>query len=505
MFQSILENSQANENKEEINTKKIDIKSLLTINDIITYIISFMVSMVSFNKDFMPFGLAILAACISNKMPLGFVYLAASVGTVLGFGFDGLITFIFTSLILIAMVLIFKPIEEEDRNEILPVGKYVLLSTIFVQAIKIAIRGILLYDVLSSVVLAIITYIFYKIFANSLVVIKKYRINKAFSIEEIMGAFLLLSIAFCSFSKLTVFGFSITTILSIMLVLFMGWKHGMLVGSTTGITIGMVIGIINGGGTLLIAAYAISGLLSGLLNRFGKTGVIVGFLIGNAILAYFSNGNVIPIITIREILLASLGLLIIPRKINIDIQDIIGKNKYFPTTVGVLDGEKEITKNKLNSVSETISDMAKSYNEAAEDIIEKDEDLFLDARNSFKEELLNNIEDIPENILYEDIIENDDAIIGDLFDLLEQENEITSTNLLEILNKNNNYIIGIDSEDNVVRTKTENDIKEIVKIINSTYRINKLNIIWKQKEANNKKVLATQLGRCFKGYLFNSK
>ena len=123
----------------------------------------------------------------------------------------------------------------------------------------------------------------------------------------------------------------------------------------------------------------------------------------------------------------------------------------------------------------------------------------------FKEELLNNIEDIPENILYEDIIENDDAIIGDLFDLLEQENEITSTNLLEILNKNNNYIIGIDSEDNVVRTKTENDIKEIVKIINSTYRINKLNIIWKQKEANNKKVLATQLGRCFKGYLFNSK
>ena len=346
MFQSILENSQANENKEEINTKKIDIKSLLTINDIITYIISFMVSMVSFNKDFMPFGLAILAACISNKMPLGFVYLAASVGTVLGFGFDGLITFIFTSLILIAMVLIFKPIEEEDRNEILPVGKYVLLSTIFVQAIKIAIRGILLYDVLSSVVLAIITYIFYKIFANSLVVIKKYRINKAFSIEEIMGAFLLLSIAFCSFSKLTVFGFSITTILSIMLVLFMGWKHGMLVGSTTGITIGMVIGIINGGGTLLIAAYAISGLLSGLLNRFGKTGVIVGFLIGNAILAYFSNGNVIPIITIREILLASLGLLIIPRKINIDIQDIIGKNKYFPTTVGVLAGAKEITKNQ---------------------------------------------------------------------------------------------------------------------------------------------------------------
>ena len=397
-------------------------------------------------------------------------------------------------MLFIGMIIVFRPIEEEDRNEKILAGKFLLISIIIVQAIKIFSNGFLFYDLISAIVYAIITYIFYKIFANSLVFIKKYRINKAFSIEEIMGGFLLISIAFCSFSSVTILGFSLTNILSIMLVLFMGWQHGMLVGATTGITIGMVLGIINETSPVLVAAYAISGLISGVLNRFGKIGVIIGFFVGNAVLTYMSNGNTIPIILAREILIASLGLLILPKNININIDDIIGKNKYLPTTVGALDGDKDETRNKLNSVSETISEIAKSYNEAAEEAITAEEDLTIDAKNSFKEELLNNIEDYPDNIFYEDIIVNDDAILGDVFDLLEQEKEITNEKFLEILNKNNNYILGIDSEDETLKEKTEQDIKEIVKTINATYRINKLNIIWKQKEASNKKVLANQLG-----------
>ena len=43
-------------------------------------------------------------------------------------------------------------------------------------------------------------------------------------------------------------------------------------------------------------------------------------------------------------------------------------------------------------------------------------------------------------------------------------------------------------------SEIENDINQIVKAINHTYRINKLNTIWRHKEASNKKVLANQLG-----------
>ena len=116
----------------------------------------------------------------------------------------------------------------------------------------------LVYDLLASFVFAILTYIFYKIFSNSITLIKDYGIKQAFTIEEVIGASLLVSIAVYSLNGLNILGLSISNILSIMLVLFLGWKHGMLVGATGGITIGMVLGIIGSSSPVLVAAYAIS-------------------------------------------------------------------------------------------------------------------------------------------------------------------------------------------------------------------------------------------------------
>ena len=75
-------------------------------------------------------------------------------------------------------------------------------------------------------------------------------------------------------------------------------------------------------------------MFAGMLNKLGKIGVIVGFCLGNAILTYVANGNTIAVITIREILIASLGLLLIPKNVNIDISDIVGKTKLLPVTGG---------------------------------------------------------------------------------------------------------------------------------------------------------------------------
>ena len=349
----------------------------------------------------------------------------------------------------------------------------------------------LLYDLLTAIVSSLVTYIFYKIFVNSIPVVREYGI-KAFTIEEVMGASLMLAVAVYSMHGLNVFGLSISNILSIMIVMFLGWKNGMLVGATSGITIGIVLGIVGTSNPVIIASYAISGLLAGLLNKLGKIGVIVGFCLGNALITYFTNGNTVAIITIREILIASLGLLLIPKKVKIDIEDIIGKTKYLPTTGGALDGEKEDTVNKLNTVSETISDMARSCSDVAKDNIQESE-MLEEAKESFKDELLNNLEDFTENVLYDDFIENEN-ILDDIYDLLEEKEEINKEELFDIFEKNNNYIIGTNSDDENIEADVNKDVKNIIKAINQTYRINKLNLVWKQKEAQAKRTLANQLG-----------
>ena len=264
MFQNVINQNQVEQ--EEIKPRKINLKELFKINDIVLYAIAFLVSMVNFN-DISPFGLAIFAAACSNKIPVGILYVAVALGSLIGGGINGILT----SLLFVALILIFRPrLKNIDKNEKQKLGIFVAVSAFVVQASKMFFTMFLVYDLISSIALGIITYIFYKIFANSIIVIDQYGIKKAFAIEEVMGASLLISIALCAFSKLHVFGFSITNIFSIMLVLFLGWKNGMLVGGTAGITIGMVLGIINSTSPVLVASYAISGMIAGVLNKLGK-------------------------------------------------------------------------------------------------------------------------------------------------------------------------------------------------------------------------------------------
>ena len=494
MFQNIIDEEIKEDRSYDTENKKrvINLKNLFSVSDFILYAISFMVSMVSFNGEFAPFGLAIFAAVCSNRIPLGIVYITTCIATLIGFGANGFLSYLLTTLIFIAITLIFRPRREEDRNEKQKLGLYIFISAFVVQAGKMVFTMFLFYDLIASFVFAAITYIFYKIFANSITVIKEYGIKKAFTVEEVIGASLILSIAIYSMNGLNIFGLSISNILSIMLVLFLGWKNGMLVGATAGITIGMVLGIIGSSSPVLIASYAISGMIAGMLNKLGKIGVIVGFALGNAILTYVANGNTVPVITIREILIASLGLLVLPKNIDIDISDVVGKTKFLPTTGGRLEGDKE-TIYKLNTVSETISEIAKSYSEVAATTIENDEELEVESKESFKEELLNNIEEFSDNLLYEDIIYDDDCILDSIYNLLEEKEEISKEELVKIFENHNNYIIGI-YEDGERESQIQKDIEQIVKSINQTYRINKLNLIWKQKEASNKKVIANQLG-----------
>lgn len=130
-------------------------------------------------------------------------------------------------------------------------------------------------------------------------------------------------------------------------------------------------------------------------------------------------------------------------------------------------------------------EMANSYNEVADSSLES-ESIEDKSRNNFKDEVLNNLEDIQENLLYEDILLNADEILDEIYELLVQKNEISKEEFISILEKVKNYKLAVSEE--------ITDIEQILKILNSTYRINKLNTMWKKKEASNKKVLANQLG-----------
>lgn len=500
MFQNITRDSQDEQNEYNEENKKVSakdvLKRLFAKQNIMLYIITFMISMVGFDDNtlifsLVPFGLAIIAGALGNNRPIGIMYVLSLIGTFIRFGFNNLLVYFITSLVFFVSILIVRPKIQENVNEKRKIGGHLIFAVVLVQIVPMFFRTFYVFDLLTSIMLGITTYIFYKIFVNSITMIIDFGTRRAFTIEEVMGTSLLLAIAVTAFGDLNIFGFSIKNILSILIVLVLGWKNGVLVGATGGITIGVVLGVITGTEPIMIAAYAISGLIAGLLNRFGRIGVIVGFALGNVVLAYAANGNTVQLIMFQEILIASLGLLAIPKSIEINIEDLVGSTKLLPEVTERDLEENRDTVYKLNSMSETIYDMAESYGEAAATILTEKELKEQEKTNIdiFLEELKKNIEDLEDNMLYEEMYYPTEELITDIFNYLLENDVITEKEFVKILEKNNNYIVGFDN----TKSQAKEDIYKMVKAINYSYRISKIGFIWKKKLDESKKNVSSQL------------
>lgn len=481
--------SQSYDQSEEKYKTNVDYKGaiakIFTVQNICVYILTFMISMVGFGTNegwkIAPFGLAMVAACISAGLPMVMVYIAGMLGTAIKFGGQATLIYICTSIVLLMMVLIKKPVKNEDEAEKTHLGAYLFLSTFAVQLICTLIKGMYIYDILVAITLSVAGYIFYKIFVNSINVISEYGIKKVFSVEEVIGASLLVAIAVSALGQTSIMTFNIRNILCIFMVLVLGWRNGVLVGGVSGITVGIVLGIIGDGTPTVIAAYAISGMIAGLLNRCGKIGVIVGFIIGNILIAYSANGGMSNIIMFQEILIASVGLLAMPKVSKISIDKIMPQTKLLPEAGRAIEGDDEAI-DKLNSISKTISEMANNYRE--DDFYEQNEQLFED-------ELIKSLDGMEDNLLYDDLYNNEDGILEDVFNNLQENGILTENGLISICAKHNIYLMNSDNIESNNEEQTE--IRKVLKVINSSYRICKVNFVWQKKMDEVKSNMSEQL------------
>ena len=245
MFQNVSNSSRIDINKEGNKKISLVLKELFSIHNSIIYILTFLVSMVSIKNEIIPFGLAILAACMGGTVPIFIVYIVSFISTWIFHGGDGLATFFGTSIIFFILIFIFKPkVSLDDRNEVLKVGTRLFFASFLYNLIN-NIRGIfLIYDLFLGLVIAALTYTFYKIFVNGIVVIRNWGDKKAFAVEELIAASIIIAIAISVLKDIQIFSLSISNILIIFIILVLGWKNGMLIGGTAGLSIGLALTLV---------------------------------------------------------------------------------------------------------------------------------------------------------------------------------------------------------------------------------------------------------------------
>ena len=459
-----------------INNYKIILKELLKAQNIIVFILTICVSTLSIEDEVFPFGLAMVAASLSCGIPVFGVLVFAGIGTLIGNGTKAFLNFVLSSIIYFAFILIVKPkVAIEERNEYLKTGRKLFFACFIVSFFQ-NIKGIILtYDVFMAIVSSALTYVFYKIFVNGLAVIKDWRIKKAFTIEEIIATSIIFAIASMSFNNITIFNLHLSNIIIIFTVMVFGLKSGMLLGATAGLSMGLICSMIEFQSGLQVAVYAVSGIFAGALNRFGKIGVIAGFILGNSLLIYLTNGDTIRIIYLREIFIASLGLLFVPNKMKIEIDDLVGKNKLISDLKENRLSQSEEVSNKLNDLSNTISEMVTDIDG---DQIIVDED--------FKDILSQNLEEIQDNLFYEEVVNEDNHIVDDIYIFLQSNDILLENDFINILKEHNNFVVVQDGN-------IKNDLQEIIKIINRSYKMLQIEIVKMQEKNKNLKFIKQDL------------
>ena len=167
---------------------------------------------------------------------------------------------------------------------------------------------------------------------------------------------------------------------------------------------------------------------------------------------------------------------------------MIGDKELLPIVGNRRLNKSKETINKLNSVSETLKDMASTYKKAAATTI-NEEDIKEKNKQKFITEFLNNTDNMEDNILYDITQDVEGKIVDDIFSLLLEKQFIKEKDLINILAQNNSYVLGFDENEK----KKNYDIEKMVNAINSAYRISKMNFIWSMKLDEEKKNFETQL------------
>ena len=478
MFQNVADAENYNNEKDYSSSNVIyRLKEIFRYQNIIIYFLTFLMSTLSVKGEFAPFGLAMMAACVGESVPIIGVFIVAIIGTFVGNGLTSVGNFILTSVIYFIAVLVFKTkIAVEERNELVKTGGQLCFASFVVSILKSITTSLTSYDVFMALIVASMTYVFYKIFVNGLTFIKDLNIKKAFTIEELIAGVIIVSLAAVSFNEINVFSLSVSNIIMMLLIMFLGWKNGILVGAVSGISVGLAISFVDSTSFIQISMFAISGILSGALNRFGKIGVIIGFVLGNVIITYWLTETSDVIIYFKEILIASIGLLFVPKKIKIELEDLLGRNILLNDS-----GDRRL-EDKNSEITEKLRTLADMFSEITNDSNKNE----IAVKENMVQDFLDNLEEIKTNIFYEAVSEEENGIAKDICTVLIEKDILVDKDLVEILNNHNNIVIMRDEN-------IKNDLQEIVKIANRTLKIFQINKAKEEERKNNMQIISESL------------
>lgn len=440
------------------------LKKFLNLKNIIFVILSLSMSNTSFFGSYTPFSLVLFGVASVFNVPLILVLISTIVGLAINSISIGILLKLLSFFVIFTLVTAVINIEGVSKKFSVFI-KY-LISIIIVEVAYSIITGSIvtnLFGVLSSVV---ISFILYFVFVSGVYVLTNISKGYVFSREESVAMVVILAISLSVFKDVMILQFSVYNILILTLILMFGWKNGWLSGSAAGIVIGLTLTLITDVNMTYVVTLAFSGFISGVLSKVGKIGVVIGFIIGNLYIAYYSNGFSELSMRVSELVISSVALLFMPKVLELKLEKIFNKNSTLENPYQNMLDTSTSVRDKIGAVSDVFDSIASV-------VVDVNEEEKIETREVIKRYIKNTI---TEKCLGCKNIKNclDDSMLDvkvDYISLKLENNEIIDISMLDF---------GCDNQDDMVR-----DIYEI-------YNSIKLMRILKEKEKENNKRISNQ-------------
>lgn len=345
------------------------VKNKISFKNIFFIVISILLANQTFITQISPFTYVIYAVASLFDVPLILVLISSGISMCVGQAQSELlissISF-FVAFTLITSLLNIEGVSKKYVVYIKFIIAYAIIETIFS-----IINGVFFINLFQNIGNLLIVSILYFIFATGIYVILNKANKLVYSKEESVSMVIVLCLVMTVFNKVNIYTFSLANILIMMIILIYGWKNGPITACSAGIISGLLISCMSDIDLIYVLTLGLAGIFAGVFKKFGKLGIILAFIIGNVYIAYFTNNFSDIVLRILEMLIASIGILFIPKKLEVKFDDLFNKNKTLVKPYdNMLDSASNL-KEKIGAISEVFENLANiKIEESQEDKIE---------------------------------------------------------------------------------------------------------------------------------------
>ncbi|HSQ88624.1 stage II sporulation protein E [Romboutsia sp.] len=346
-----------------ININYINISKYIDFNTLMFSIIGFLLSRSILIGSIAPLGIAFflyISKIERYRIP---VFMSTLIGVFLST--NSMPYMLKYSLCLVVFMLINKKVKKIDSIwKISLIGALVVLPISIGQAL---LSSRYIYDILIASMEGIIMFIAVYVFSYGIGLLVNSNNKIAVNIEEAISISLLVTFSIMGIGDLSIMGISIRIVLSTMLILIASILGGSSMGATSGVVVSIAFIINNVTSAIYMGIFSFAGLVSGAFNKINKYFCILGYILSWMILYAYTSGVGSNLNQLRDILIGSLIVLVLPEKFFNKVEKIIKINVSSNEIVyDYIMRSRSLTNNRLMNMNKAYNSLADTFDQIRE-------------------------------------------------------------------------------------------------------------------------------------------